>query len=641
MVDFILLTSPVSKIISRKMSTGLVHKISEKLSLRARLIFILGLTSIILYANTFNNGFVLDDFSAIVKNSIVTKGISAIPEIFRTPYLHGFTINPNDLYRPLSLAMFAVEYQVFDGSPTGSHVINVLLFAGCVILLFLFLDALFERKKTYIAFLAALFFALHPIHTEVVANIKSRDELLCFFFAFLSLLVSVKYVETGKKAHLALGALYYFLSLLAKETSITFLFIIPFVFFLYRNENRKRSMQITVAAFAVAAVFLAIRFSVLHAWGADKGMFRYSLEDNYLSTAPDILTRIATAFFILGKYLMLLLIPYPLICDYSYNSIPFVSFGNIWVLFSLAAYLFLLCFGIYRLVKFPKDRLAFGILFFLLSLSLFTNIFFLVGAAMAERFLFFPSVGFCLILAMAVYELAWHPKGDTVPSFSSKTIAVILLISTVYGFIVISRNSDWKDAYTLYKKDLAHAPNGFRLYYYLGSTLINSSNEETDTATKNNRLRDGINQLKKSLAIYPGFAAPNSEIGVSYTNLQQYDSAERYDRRGIELNPKDTFTMTNLAAVYFKMGKYRESIEYCKKATDLYPDYARGYRNMGSCYLKMGSYDSAIVFLRKAISLQPDVSTAYYYLSVAYQQIGQADSANKYSAIAKQGNSFH
>src|SRR6185437_14769362 len=141
-------------------------------SLNFKLALLLGVFSILVYANTIRNGYVLDDSSVITENTIVVKGISAIPELLTTPYRRGFFVTSNDLYRPLSLVMLAVEYEFFGMNPAPNHFINTLFFAGCVILLFFFLDKLFERKRTAVAFIAALLFAAHPIHTEVVANIK-------------------------------------------------------------------------------------------------------------------------------------------------------------------------------------------------------------------------------------------------------------------------------------------------------------------------------------------------------------------------------------------------------------------------------------------------------------------------------------
>ena len=161
--------------------------VKRVMSLSLKLALLLGIISFIVYANTLKNGYVLDDSSAIFENTIVHKGTAGISELLTTPYRYGFYITENDLYRPLSLVMLAIEYQFFGLNPAPNHFMNIIVFAAGVIMLFFFLDAFFERKKTAVAFIAALLFAVHPVHTEVVANIKSRDELLCFFFAFLSL----------------------------------------------------------------------------------------------------------------------------------------------------------------------------------------------------------------------------------------------------------------------------------------------------------------------------------------------------------------------------------------------------------------------------------------------------------------------
>ncbi|MCD6012096.1 MAG: hypothetical protein K0Q79_1958 [Flavipsychrobacter sp.] len=590
----------------------------------SRLIVILGLVACLVYANTFNNGYVLDDYSAIVNNKTVTKGISAIPEIFSTPYLHGYGSFTNDLYRPLPLAMFATEYHLFGGSPAAGHIINVLFFAAGVMLLFIFLNTLFERKRIAFAFLASLLFALHPIHTEVVANIKSRDELLCFFFSMLTLITLIRYTISGRSLFLATGAVFYFLSLLSKETSITLLFVVPIVFFFFADSNKRRSIWISVIVLATAAAYLIIRSSILVAYNANH-IFQFSITTNSIAGATSFAERIATPLLILGKYLKLLFIPYPLISDYSYNTVPLATFHNPWVGLTMGIFVFFAIVGILRLVVIRKDPAAFGIMFFLITLALFSNVFFLVGATMAERFLFFPSVGFCIVVAAIAEKFLSHKI----------TAVALLFVAVTYAAVTIARNTHWKDAYTLYKKDIEHAPNAHRLFYYLGSTIINDAIDETDLATKAKKMEDGIGYLKRSLAIYPGFTELYPQIGNSYLKINALDSAERYTLKAIELNPRDTFSITNLAASYFKQGKYRQSLDLCKNITLLDTTFARAYRNMGSCYLKLGIYDSAIIVLKKAIVLQPGTPAVYGYLGFAYRQTGTIDSANKYEALSR------
>lgn len=604
-----------------------------------KLALLLGVVALIAYCNTLANGFVLDDFIVMKRNSIVAKGFSGIPELFATPYHHGHSAIANDLYRPLALAMFAMEYQVFGGGPGGSHLMNILVFAGCVMLLFLFLNNLFEQRKTVMVFVAALLFALHPIHTEVVANIKSRDELLCFLFSFAALLTFMKYVQGGKLQHMLGGVLFVFLALLSKETAITLLAVVPLVFFFYNKVSRNRSIIITVGTVVITGIYLAIRFSVLAKYNANHSGV-VSFIDNILVNAPSASVKLATAVSIMGSYIKLLFFPNPLICDYSYSSIPFVGFGNIGVIVSLLAYVAIAVLGIQRLVKQPKDLLAFGLLFFLITISLFSNIPFLIGAAKAERFVFFASGGFCIAIAWVIDK--WIIKADRAEITvlkSGKVLAVLIPICLLYAGATIARNADWKDNNTLYAADVVKAPENSRLHYYLGTDLLIF--EETggmDMATKKDLANSGIAHLKTALAIYPQFSLVISELGTTYFNLKNYDSAAVYFEKALQQVATDTIAMHNLSAVYFFQQKYDQSVAVCKAAIAIDPGYIRGYRNMGSCYLKMAKYDSAIYALRTAIAMEPGSNSSYQNIAYSFKLSGNMDSARKYEAIARRRN---
>lgn len=230
------------------------------------LALLLGLISFLVYANTIKNGFALDDFHSVKDNVYVNKGVSAIPSIFATPYLREVD---NDFYRPLSLVSFAIEKSLWGINPGAQHLVNIILFAICVTALFFFLDDMFGGKKTAVIFMACLLFACHPIHTEVVANIKSRDEILCFLFAFLSLGMFLKYEQRGKIQHFILGCATLLLSYLSKETVVVLLGIVPLVFFFYRKENRKRSIYISIGTVAITVLFLFIRHAVLSKYNAN------------------------------------------------------------------------------------------------------------------------------------------------------------------------------------------------------------------------------------------------------------------------------------------------------------------------------------------------------------------------------------
>ncbi len=599
------------------------------------LVILLAAASVLVYLNTLRNGFALDDFIVIKGNNLVTQGMAGIPELLTTPYHWGNFAIPNDLYRPLSLVMFAIEYQLFDGSPTPAHFINIALFAACVVLLFLFLDRLSDRKRTMLAFIAAMLFALHPIHTEVVANIKSRDELLCFFFAFLALNRYLKYADRGERSALIIGTLCYFLSLMSKETSITLAAVMPLVFFAYRSEHRKRSIYVTVCAIAAAAVFLTIRFSVLSSHNANNPN-AVSFLDNMLVSAHSTGERMATAIYIMGYYIRLLLLPHPLVSDYSYNSIRLTSFGNVWVLLSLSVYVAMAVLGAWLLLRKSKSPAAFGLLFFIITISLFSNIPFLVGAVMAERFLFFASVGFCLLLALGMEAVALRGNAPADPLKNKTAIAILVSIGVLYGGMAIARNSDWQDNYTLYTADTKSAPNNSRLHYNLGTNRLIAAEEETIPAEKARLVQEGMQSLKNCLAIYPGYALAVSQLGDAYFKMRQMDSAELYIKRAIALDNHDTIASNNLAAIYFFANNYEKALETCLNTITNNPGYQLAYINAGISHQHLNHIDSAILYFHKATQINPNNPSPYARIAKAYQQLNVPDSAAKYTAIATQ-----
>jgi len=604
--------------------------------------FFLGLLAFCLYANTLQNGFALDDSSSIKQNALVRQGIRAIPEIFSTPYHYGnFRARSDgpaidDLYRPISLAFFAAEFWLFGENPLPGHLTNILLFAGCVILLFFFLYHLFKKKRLFISFTGAFLFAIHPIHTEVVANIKSLDELLCFFFGLLMLIGFIKYMDSGKKKILAASLACFFISLLSKETAITLLVLIPLIFYFFRNENRQRSLVISLLSLITAVLYLAIRFSVLISHKAyNPGNVPFL--ENALAGAPTVAVRFATEILILGAYLKLLFLPYPLVCDYTFNAIPFVDFTSLLVWLSLAIYILLAFLGISRLIKKQGDPLAFGILFFLITISIFSNIALLLGSEMAERFLFYPSAGFCLMIAFileqALYKKDTENQGDI---YNKKTLYVLIPLAIVFGGMTIDRNRDWKDSYTLFKTDSKKSPENARLSYFEANEEISVLNDPAANPDQRGQmLQLGIANLQKSLAIYPDYHEAHISLSDAFLMAGQSDSAIVHGEKGLALGPNDPAALNALANAYMAIKKYPEAIELCRKASQINPGNPNYTGNIGVCNIFLNHYDSAIYYFRKSIETDPLNVKSIQFLSVAFNAAGQRDSAKKYEARAR------
>lgn len=598
-----------------------------------KLALLLAVITIAVYANTLQNGFVLDDQMVYSKNRIVNQGFDGIAELLKTPRLKGFGYLKNENYRPLSLVMFATEVGFFGLNATVAHAFNILFFALCVVFLFFFLHKLLEGRIVP-AFIASLLFAVHPIHTEVVANIKSLDEIFCFLFAFLGLNLYALYMRKGSILYLLSGAVALFLSFLSKETVVTFLGIIPLTFFFYLKQepkedtaaagigkwiqNNLRAILMTGAMGVVTAVYLLIRHNILSDYGASTAAVEFI--DNALVGAPDMATRLGTAFYTLGMYVKLLLVPYPLINDYGYNSVPYVGFGNIWVLLSVAIYVGAGALGLYRLVRFRKDYWAYGILFFMATIALFSNIFFLMGSAMGERFLFFASAGFCLLAALAIEK--WILKGETdFNKFTANKLALAVLVPVclLYSVQTYARNAEWIDNSTLFTKDLEKSPNNGRLNYYVGNELIeNVLPLEKDTAKRREIVTEGIAKLKKAIEIFPKYTDAYTELGTAYLNIGQYDSAEKNFKIAISQSDYQSIAANNLGIAYLRTGRYSEGITAFRLAIKIKADFVQAYCNMASCFSQLKQFDSAITYLNQCFAWDPNYPEAFMQMGMAY-----------------------
>lgn len=605
------------------------------------LCILLGLVSFVVYFNTIWNGFVMDDVMVLKDNRMVLQGAKAVPELLTTPHMRGYLIIPNDLYRPLSLVMFALEYELFGLSPMVHHFFNIVTFAGCSIMLFLFLHKFFDGARVAVAFMAALIFAVHPVHTEVVANIKSRDELMCFFFGFWSLNLFMDYMRSGKMWQLLAGVVMFYLSIISKETVVAFLGIIPLLFFVYHNSNRTRAILISVGTFVAFGIFWGVRTWVLNLYDANNPAATVEFIDNALSGAPDMpLTAIqvfTTKVVVMGHYLKLMFFPYPLVSTYSYNAIPFADLASIRFWVSLAAYGALIYFMVTRFLKDRRDPWAFGIMFYLATIFLFSNFPFLMGAELAERFAFFASAGTCLLIALAIEK--WIIKGianDVAILKTGKVLAILAPLCLLYAGWAVARNAEWKDNVTLYRADIKRSPDDVRLYHNVGSALAEEEYvKATDTAQKLAIDAESLGYLHKGAEIYPAYADLYVEIARIYDRRKQYDSSIKYNQMALKLNPINFTANNNLGSVLLTAGRYREAIPYFMLAMEYNPNFKYAYINAARCYQQLQQFDSAIINFRKLLEFEPQNIDIYTEIGTGYFMLQRYDSAAYYYKIVE------
>jgi protein O-mannosyl-transferase len=600
--------------------------------LHAILIFVL---SVLLYANTFTHDFVLDDSIVIIDNMFTTEGIKGIGGIMKYDTFYGFfkeagkaALVAGGRYRPLTLVLFATAYQFFGKNPFPYHVMTVLLFALTCATLYFTLLKLFRHRFSDImaatmAFAAALLFTAHPVHTEAVANIKGSDEIVTLLGSLGAVLLSLKAFETKKIGWTIATGIVFFLALLAKENAITFLAIVPMVYFVFLDAKKATIFQQMMPFLVATVAFLILRTAVIGASFGDTPLelmnnpYLKLKGNNYVPVAFS--ERMATVIFTLGWYVKLLFLPHPLTHDYYPRHVEIMSFGNGMVILSVLLYLALGFWAIKGILK--KDVAAFGVFFYMATLSIVSNLIFPIGTNMGERFLFMPSVGFCVtIVALAA---RWEVKKEILLGSS-------LVIAAFFGLKTVVRNPAWKDNYTLFATDIHHSPNSTKLQNALGGELNAKAEKATDPALREKYSREALSHLQKAVKIHPIYKNAYLLMGNCYYYLQDYENAVAHYKKCLVIDPTYKDALSNLPVAYRDLGKYYgekkndlpKALEALNQSYSMRPDDAETLRLLGVGNAIGGQPQVAIEFFEKSLKIQPDNSRTLFDTGTAYMQVG-------------------
>jgi TolA-binding protein len=565
--------------------------------------------SFLLYVNTVGHGYVLDDDVVYLKNSLVQKGIAGIKDIFTHSFIYGFTGFNDQSYRPLVQVIFAFEKSLFGNNPHVQHFINALLFAVCSWLVFCLAHRMFYfvqpvevvSLKVPFAFFIALLFAAHPIHTESVANIKGRDEIVHFIFIVLSLLFAFRYATEKNKKHLWISAFLFFCALLSKEMAVTFLLLIPLTVFLFAPLSFKNVVFMSLPFLGMFVLYFVIRKSVLDVVTFQEKM---KVVNNALAAATTHGDRIATALFILGIYVKLLFFPYPLSWDYSYNQIPITSFSD-WKTISITLlFLAVMVFSLFVLWKRIKQEtvekipvhivFSFCVLFFFISMSVVSNIFILIGATLGERFLFTPSLAFCV----------------AVPFFANRLGKTFLLVITgiftvFFSYLTVERNKDWASNFTLFESGVKAAPNSSRVQSAMGSAYREIAEKEQDLTKRKELFQKALSHYLRATKILPENTEALYNAGVTYYNLGNKEEALRMYLQTLSISPEQVNAANNAGVIYFERGEYETARKYFEHVLRYQSNNSDALGNIGAIHHNRGNYEEAIKYYNRALAANP------------------------------------
>ncbi len=601
--------------------------------------------AVLLYANTLGHGFVQDDAIVITDNMFTTQGVRGIPGILSKDTFFGFfkvegkeTLVSGGRYRPLTLVLFALMYEVFGASPFPYHLLTVLLFAATCALLYrvllLLLRGWSAETAPLVAWIASLLFVVHPIHTEVVANIKGCDEIVALLGSLGALWLVFRYADTERALWAVLAGVVFFLACLSKENAVTFTVVIPLALWYFRGYKTGAALRTTLPIWVGFAVFFIIRGAILN--------WRFGGTPMELMNNPFLKVegtqwvpfspaeKLATILFTLGKYVQLLVWPHPLTHDYYPRFIGIKTFADGWVLLSGALYLLMVWWAVRGLQR--REPLSFGIWFYLLTISIVSNLVFPIGTNMGERFAFMPSVGFCLVAALLLARLPdWRVS-----------LGAALSIAVLFSLKTLTRNPVWASNERLFFTDAQTSVNSAKINNACGGVLFEKAQAEQDSLQREGLLRRALEYADRAVSIYPNYKdALTTRAGCRFY-LRDYDGAVEDYRLAVALAPNDDRLRSYLALALRETGKYYgekrgdlpKALQHLRESWQVNPKDAETARLLGVAYGIQGQPQEALKWFEKAVGMAPDNASYLFDLGTAYYLAGDKVRGEAYRSRA-------
>lgn len=649
------------------------------------------LTLIVLfYCNTLSLDFALDDRMVVMENEFALDGSwDGVRSIFTEDTFTGYFGNDKSVvvggrYRPMSQLSFMLEATLFgkkikekigdvhdfdnlhDPSHEeyfkGSflsffcHLMNMVYYILLCLLVYDVLRKLFRKYQgdkwfQSLAFLAAVLFALHPIHTEAVANVKGRDEIFAMLGATAALWCSLQYVDTRKWWYLVLSLLAITFGLFSKENAITYLAVVPLSLYFYQNEHKKKIDYLTTLLPIVVG-------SIFFVWVRSRALGGLMPEDstqNILNNPFIHSTKaqeIATVLITWGMYFKLLFFPHPLTHDYYPHQIAITDFSNplVWVI--LAGCVALVVYALLNLKK--KSVVSYGILFFVITFSITSNLLFNVGTFMNERFVFMASLGFTLIVGYWIYLLSVAKS----VSMQKLSIGIIAVVGLLFGIKTFTRNFVWDNDFSLFLTDVKTSHESIKCNISAGGSKLQiwkKSHKERDKveayrylekalklddhalnaylllgelmyldnnkagayqAYHNATLIDPNNKLAQdNLALMVAvteddFLKPITALldeGIALQDPNKIQEAYRQIDDYLKEHPESLIALNVKGNVLGRgMNRLDEAIAIYEQVIAKDPTFASAYENMGIAYAIKGEFDRAEQLFKKALEFAPD-----------------------------------
>ena len=533
------------------------------------------------YANALLNGFVIDDNHQVVDNQWVMSP-GHLPDIFSSGVWE-FEGRVSSYYRPLMYVIYRATYVVFGLKPWAFHLVNVLLHIAVTVLLFLLARRLWGADASadpwFLSppFVAAMLFAVHPIHTEAVAWVAGVGELSFSFFYLLALCLYA-HPRSDWGTPYIFSLVCYLLAMLSKEPAVTLPGMLLVYELLFRNGLRSwRVIALRLAPFGL--VFLAYAGLRVLALGG--------LAPTMSSTTLGPLAYTLNVQVLFSRYVQKLVFPVHLNVWHVFTPVAsLISADTI-----AASTITLVCVAGVFLVRSNHRALFASALTAvpLLPAFYFSGLNQGVENAFTERYLYLPSAGFVLLLAAAA---DWCRK--RVPATRAVTAFALITLVVTYSLGTVKRNVVWRDALSLWADAAGKSPSSAIARLNYGYALLS-----------HRRLAEGRAEMGEALRLRPTLLNDMMAKGVLYSQKGLMKRAILEFHFALAAKPDYAPAHYNLGVLYESKGWTDQAIQEYEATVAIDPDFADAHNNLGIAYAEKGLKDQAIAHLEAAARLRP------------------------------------
>ncbi len=590
------------------------------------------------YGNILANSFAYDDGQQILQNPYV-KSWHYLPQIFGTT-VWSFVgqAGATNYYRPLMTFSFLLLWQIFGALPFGFHLFSLLMQSAVVVILFFAGRRLFGDAR--IAWLAALLFAVHPIHTEAVAWIAALPDLEAGFLLLLALWLLADPAGPSWKRQSGV-TLCFCLALLCKEPALMFAPLVAAYEHMVRPNRQDTSffpkflnyLPLVVAS----ATYLLLRIALF-------GKLAPVLQHPKITWPQTIYS----AFAMVLDYTRLLLWPSGLSAFRVFHVSTSLTDPHVVGGILICA---LCVVAIFSLRK-SAPATAFAVLWIGVTLAPVLNARWMAANVETERYLYLPSIGFCWLAAWCALRL-W----DAIPQASTARV-VRLALASVLGALLLAgivatvrRNLDWQNDFVLYTKTLETTPDAHvirsnlaGIYFEQGDLAragkeweqalaskpdnVNTMNALGILYTKQGRFAEANGMLDRAMAAKPLWGDPHYARGLLLEKEGDQTAALVEFQTAIRLAPLNPVAHYWYGDALQKANRIDEAEAEFQKTLALGPDAPLGALTaLASIYLNSGRIAQAEPILRRLVSQYPYDGTAHFQLARVLEDQGQKAAA--------------